>query len=103
MKMYYITLHHPDVARTISLSLLEKKLIACANWFPISSAYHWEGVINECQEIVLIVKTQDNMRDAIENVIAEHISYTNYIAELDVHSVNEGFLNWMQTIVDLHV
>jgi periplasmic divalent cation tolerance protein len=101
MKIYYITLNTPDEAKRISYSLLERKHAVCTNWFPMTCAYRWEGGIKEEPEIVLIVKTQNGKRDDIEKVIAEHITYNNFIGELDVHSINHGFLNWLNKDVPL--
>lgn len=95
MKMYYITLNNNDEAQTISHALLEKQLAVCTNWFPITCAYRWQGEIKQGTEVVLIVKTQNNMRNAIEAVITRHINYNNYIAELDISSINDNFLNWL--------
>jgi len=95
MKMYYITLNNPDEAKTISYALLEKRLAVCTNWFPITCAYRWQGEIKNEPEVVLVVKTKNDFREAIEEVISQHVNYTNYIAELDVHSINNGFLNWL--------
>ena len=43
MAFVYITCKDKKEARKISRFLLEKKLIACANIFPIESMYRWEG------------------------------------------------------------
>lgn len=99
MKMYYITLNTLQEAETISYALLEKQLAVCTNWFPITCAYRWQGEIKQNAEVVLIVKTQDKLRAEIEKVIAQYISYTNYIAELEVHSVNDLFLKWLTSEV----
>lgn len=95
MKMYYVTLNNDDEAKSISFDLLEKKLAICTNWFPISCAYRWEGELKHESEYVLIIKTNENKREEIENVIAQHIDYMNYIAEIDVNSVNAPYLNWV--------
>lgn len=95
MKMFYVTLNGQEEAVAVSRELLEKQLAVCTNWFPISCAYRWEGEIREGSEVVLIIKTVKNMRQAIEAVIARHINYTNFIAELDVDSINNGFLQWL--------
>lgn len=99
MKMYYITLNTEEEARTVSYELLEKRLAVCTNWFPITCAYRWQGEIKDEQEIVLIVKTNSGLREAIEKVISHHITYMNAIAELDVHSMNKNFLNWLDAEV----
>jgi len=99
MKLYYITLKTSQQAQQLSKTLLEKHLAACTNWFPITSAYRWEGKIVEEPETVLIVKTQSDYREEIEQVIRQQISYTNFVAEISPESVNEGFLNWLNVEV----
>ncbi len=95
MKIYYITLNTSDEAKKISHALLSLKLAVCTNWFPITCAYRWEEEIKEESEVVLIVKTQDGLKEDIEKLIGEHITYNNFMGELDVRSVNKGFLTWL--------
>lgn len=95
MKIYYITLNTLDEIKAVSYALLNNRYAVCTNWFPISCAYRWEGEIKEESEMVLIVKTTEGMRENIEKTIAEHIMYTNFIAEIDIHSVNGKFKEWL--------
>jgi periplasmic divalent cation tolerance protein len=95
MKLYYITLNSIEEAQKIGRALLEKQVAVCVNWFPITCAYRWEGQITEEPEVVLIVKTHSGLYETIEKVIRDHISYTNFIAELSPSSVNQSFLNWL--------
>lgn len=99
MKLYYITLNTSEEAHQISQALLEQQLAVCTNWFPITCAYRWEGKIVTEPETVLIVKTQAGYREAIEQVIRQHITYTNVIAELSPESINDSFLNWLNAEV----
>jgi periplasmic divalent cation tolerance protein len=99
MKMYYITLKNQDEAKKISFDLLERRLAVCTNWFPMTCAYRWQGEIKEESEIVLIIQTESDMREEIEKVISQHITYTNIIAELNVHSMNASFLKWFDAEV----
>ena len=101
MKLYYITLNTSEEARQVSHALLEQQLAVCTNWFPITCAYRWEGKIVEEPEIVLIVKTQSGYREEIEQVIRQHITYTNFIGELSPELVNEGFFNWLNAEVSI--
>jgi periplasmic divalent cation tolerance protein len=87
MRIFYITLNTADEARQISRALLEQQLAVCTNWFPITCAYRWEGKIVEEPETVLLVKTQAGYRIAVEQVIHQHINYTNLIAEIAPESV----------------
>jgi len=99
MRIYYVTLNTADEARQISRVLLEEQLAVCTNWFPITCAYRWEGKTVEEPETVLVVKTQAGYRSAVERVIRERISYTNFIAEIAPESINEGFVNWLNAEV----
>ncbi len=101
MKLYYLTLNTPEEARQIGRALLEQQLAVCVNWFPITCAYRWQGEITEEPEVVLMVKTQDGYREAIEQVIRQHIQYTNFIAEITPTAVNHGFLEWLNREVPL--
>ncbi|PIU40880.1 MAG: divalent-cation tolerance protein CutA [Candidatus Omnitrophica bacterium CG07_land_8_20_14_0_80_42_15] len=59
MKIEFIYITNPTkkVAKEIARRLLKRKLIACANIFPINSVYWWEGKIADEDEFVLIAKT----------------------------------------------
>ncbi|MFQ6072373.1 MAG: divalent-cation tolerance protein CutA, partial [Methanosarcinales archaeon] len=52
----YITASNMDEAKNIARVLVEEKLAACVNMFPITSVYNWNG-IQEDNEIAMIVKT----------------------------------------------
>jgi periplasmic divalent cation tolerance protein len=99
MRVYYVTLNTADEARQISRILLEQRLAVCTNWFPITCAYRWEERIVEEPETVLVVKTQAGYRGALEEVIRQHISYTNFVGEIAPESVNESFLTWLSSEV----
>jgi uncharacterized protein involved in tolerance to divalent cations len=45
------TLHKKEDAIRIGKGLLEKRLIACYNLWPIESAYRWKGEIEEEPDI----------------------------------------------------
>ncbi|MDZ4876581.1 MAG: Divalent-cation tolerance protein CutA [Chroococcidiopsis cubana SAG 39.79] len=99
MKIYYVTLNSSEEADRIGRSLLEKRLAVCVNWFPITCMYRWEGQITQEPEVVLLIKTQSGYRTEIEQLIREHITYTNFIAEVTPTNVNQGFLDWLNAEV----
>ena len=66
----YITNPTKDEAKMIAKHLLEKKLIACANIFPINSLYWWKDKIADENEFALIVKTtEENFKNLTQNRI----------------------------------
>lgn len=103
MKLYYLTLNSSEEARQIGRALLEKKLAVCVNWFAITCAYRWQGEITEEPEVVLIVKTQSGYHTEIEQLVRQHITYTNFIAEIAPTNVNQDFLDWLNAEVLIQV
>ncbi len=59
MSLVYITCKNKKEAIKISNHLLKKKLIACANYFPIQSSYWWNNKIVNDDEFAIITKTND--------------------------------------------
>ena len=95
MKIFYVTLNTAEEARRIARAVLEPRLAVCCNWFPITCAYRWAEEIKEEPEIVLLVKTQDGRRAAVEQAVANVTGYVNCIAEIAPESVNAAFLEWL--------
>lgn len=93
----YITFKDEDEARKVARHLLDKGFIACANIFPINSIYRWEGRVNEDKEIAGILKTKDELVDAlIDEVRSIHSYQTPCILSLRVEKGNPDFLNWVE-------
>ena len=75
MTLVYITCKDEKEARKISLHLLEKRLIACANIFPIKSMYWWKGKIVKDNENVIIAKTSARNLKRLEMEVKRMHSY----------------------------
>ncbi len=92
--LYYLTFSSPEEAQAVAYDLLHQKIAVCTNWFPITCAYLWEGEIQQETETVLIVKARAGVRETIEEVVRQHIDYTQFIGEIPLVSVNEAFAGW---------
>ncbi len=64
--VFYVTCPTEQAANTIVAYLLEQKLIACANIFPIQSHYHWEGALQNDREWVIVLKTTLELEFKVE-------------------------------------
>ena len=86
----------PAEAKNIALHLLQKKLIACANLFPIHSLYQWEGKIKDEPECVLILKTTAaHFLKVKREIMCLHPYKVPCIAKLNV-KVNATYARWIQ-------
>jgi periplasmic divalent cation tolerance protein len=97
----YITAKDFDEARKIARHLLEKKLIACANIFPVRSLFWWEGKIEECVEFVVIVKTKaEKFKELREEVKKIHSYSVPCICSFVVEEGLREFLDWIDKTVE---
>ena len=93
---FYVTAKDKREARHISKYLLQKRLIACANLFPIESLYWWKGKIVEGKEIVLILKTIKSKVVQVRQEIEKLHSYEiPCITEIEVKP-NQKDGEWME-------
>ena len=97
MRIVYVTCKDMDEAKKISRHLIENKLVACANIFPINSIYSWEGKIKEDNEVVVLLKTRDNNYENIESEIKKLHSYDiPAIYSWTVDKINKDYLTWIK-------
>ncbi|MBI2659406.1 divalent-cation tolerance protein CutA [Candidatus Woesearchaeota archaeon] len=75
MTLVYITCKDEKEAEKISMHLLKKRLIACANIFPIKSMYWWSSKIAKHSESVIIAKTSNRNFKKVENEVKKMHSY----------------------------
>jgi periplasmic divalent cation tolerance protein len=91
----YITNPTKRVAKKIAKHLLQKRLIACANIFPINSLYWWEGKICDEKEFVLIAKTVEKNFEKVKNEVEKIHPYSiPCITKISV-TPNKKYLNWL--------
>lgn len=89
----------PDAAqaRTISRTLVEEQLAACANLVPgAESIYWWKGVIESSTEIMAFFKTTDEQYKAFEARLKElHPYETPEIVALQPSEGSPAYLQWV--------
>jgi periplasmic divalent cation tolerance protein len=97
--LIYLPCKDSKEATAISEICLSKKVVACANIFPINSMYHWEGKITNDNEVVLILKTFKRLINPIETIIKKNHSY-NISAIIQIQAkVNKSYHNWMKSVI----
>lgn len=94
--MIYTTTGSSQEAERISSELLEKRLVACANIFPVRSLYWWEGKIERSEETAVIFKTRTALLDdAIETVKRVHSYETPCIVCYKMEKGHQTYLDWI--------
>jgi periplasmic divalent cation tolerance protein len=75
MPFVYITCKDKKEGKKISRLLLEKRIIACANSFPIESSYWWKGKIVNDNEYAILAKTLKKNYAKIQKEVKKIHSY----------------------------
>ncbi|MBK7873804.1 MAG: divalent-cation tolerance protein CutA [Saprospiraceae bacterium] len=92
----YITHSSEAEAKRVSDHLLQQKLVACANIFPINSAYWWQGQIQYEGEWVSIVKTTlENWEKVKFEVEKIHPYDVPCIMKIEVEA-NNAYEQWIR-------
>jgi len=94
---FYTTCPDESTAQRISRTLLEEKLVACTNLFPVvHSQYWWQGKIESSKECVLILKTEAQKRALLQKRFIElHPYEVPCFLEIPIGSGNPAYLDWL--------
>jgi len=92
----YATAGSSKEAKRIGRCLVEERLAACVNIFPIQSIYRWGGKVERAREVVLIAKTNKKLVEKITRRIRELHSYeVPCIVSFNIERGFKKFLRWI--------
>lgn len=86
-----------EVAGRLARALLEARLAACVNILPaVRSLYHWQGALEEANEVTLQIKTIPAHYAALEAVIkAVHPYVVPEIIAIPIVDGLPAYLDWI--------
>lgn len=92
----YVTCKDKAEALEIGKAMVEGRWAACANIVDgMESIYWWEGKLESGKESVLILKTQENLLDALtEKVKSLHSYSVPCVVALPIVGGNADYLAW---------
>jgi periplasmic divalent cation tolerance protein len=96
--MLYVTCTDHDEALRIARTLVDEKLIACANILaPHTAVYRWEGKVETGPETAMIMKTSSDKTARVTERIKRLHSYdVPCVVAWPVADGNPDFLTWVQ-------
>lgn len=96
-RFIYITCPNREEALKIGKGVVESRLAACANVIGgMESIYWWEGKVVTDTEVVLIMKSQSDLIEALIGKVKELHSYSvPCIVSLPILEGNPDYLKWL--------
>lgn len=76
--------------------LVEERLAACANILPAQSIYRWKGELEEEDEVIVILKTNEETYPVLEERLKDlHPYEVPMIVALGVQAGSKSYLAWL--------
>ncbi len=83
-------------AELIATRLVEARLSACVQMFPIESVYQWEGALQHANEWMLFCKIKSHDYANVEAAIRAAHTYSNpEIVEVGIINGAQAYLDWI--------
>ena len=93
----YITCKDEKEAKLITSNLLKKRLIACANIFPVKSLFRWQGKITEKAEAAMLCKAKNENFERIKEEAKKLHSYEiPCIVALPWQGSDDKYKHWVE-------
>jgi periplasmic divalent cation tolerance protein len=92
------TLNSESLAQQLAQELLQARLAACVNFWPVQSVYSWQGTIESSYEWQLLIKTRRELAQPLVDWFVNHHPYE--VPELLVVNLEQGgarYLAWLRS------
>ncbi len=98
MIILHLTCANQKEAETISLALLQAKLVTCVRQSAVSSSYWWDGQIQHDNEVLLMMESREDKFDDIDKVVTKLHSYQEYVlTAVPVLKTTPGVHQWIDS------
>ena len=95
--LVYTTYPSMDEAERAGRTLVERRLCACVNILPgMVSQYWWQGTIERCEEVVMIIKTRASLAERVRVAVKEmHCYATPAVLVIPIETVDPDYQDWI--------
>jgi periplasmic divalent cation tolerance protein len=92
----FVTFPDENIARKICRELVERRLAACSNIFPVGSIYRWKERIEEASEHAAVLKIRsEDFRAVVEVIKQLHPYEVPCIVRYDIAEGSEDYVRWI--------
>src|SRR5437868_3462440 len=101
MILILVSFENQDDADKAANYLIEHKLAACVEIYPVKNYYVWKGEKTIADEISGVIKTEDGYFEKVEQALKQILPYEiPQIIEVRAGKVNESYLAWLKEAVN---
>lgn len=88
-------------AESAAIEFVEKRLVACTNISPLlTSIYEWQGSIQQSNEVLVIMKTQqEKLAELEKTLLTSHPYETPEFIVLSIGYASMNYLRWLDNAV----
>jgi periplasmic divalent cation tolerance protein len=90
----------PDRAEPLAQTLLREKLVACVNILPtMTSVYCWKNELCRDEEVLLLIKTRQNLFETLrERIVEIHPYEVPEVIALPILAGHLPYLKWISEV-----
>ena len=101
IRLILVTTSPRAEAKRIAHALVEERLAACVNLIGgVHSVYRWKETVETAEEVLLLIKTQEEKVDAVRTRVHElHTYEVPEFLVLDVAEGSSAYLDWIASCV----
>ena len=90
-----------DEAEELGSLIVNKKIAACVDFWPIKSCYDWKGTFQCIDQAMLLVTTFEAKLEDVNQIISDNHTYSvPLIAGVDVRRINHPYKEWMMEVIE---
>jgi periplasmic divalent cation tolerance protein len=90
-----------DQAQNLGSLIVNKKIAACVDFWPVTSCYFWKGAFQCVTQAMLLVTTfEAKLEDVTEIISRNHTYSAPLIAGVDVRRINHPYKEWMMEVIE---
>jgi periplasmic divalent cation tolerance protein len=97
---YFLTCADKEEATKITNALLNARICACVKQTQVQSTFHWDGEIQQSEEILLLIESSEEKFDDIEKIVSELHSYDEYVlTAIPIVKTTPGVIKWLEETI----
>lgn len=103
MILILVSFEEMEHAERTANYLIDNKLAACVEIYPVKNFYVWKGEKMAANEVSGVIKTDDGYFDKVRTALEKILPYEiPQIIEVKAENANESYIKWLKRSIKKH-